>query len=288
MSIYPVSLFVTPDGLRIERYEEAFRTDVDSMIVDLGEVRSMKVSPAGDWMFGQMTVGSADKDYQSANGRFEFNTENVFHLPVRKYGREQKYIGKYRTDSFGVTDTRLTFERKSTTTGDADNDVFFIHAVEKLISGDSILVPYDAHTIHGDDRQRGRSGIFNVWLSPKRCLMRHGRILAGILQGTDGRLRYSSTGKTDAHLVSWLPGDDKEIEERKDYDVSDVSPVWLPEIYDVDSKVPYDLVSLIEAKIGGYVQFSFRGKIYRGFPVDVRQEHWKNPGQTLKLLLVDY
>jgi hypothetical protein len=243
-------------------------------------------------LFNQITAGTANKDYKSANGRFEFNTENVFSLPLTPIDRKETIIGKYRTDSFGVTDTRLTFAKQSTTTGESDNDIFLIHAVKKTVPGiGERYVPYglakSERDIFKDDIQKERTGMFNFYLSPKRCLMRHGRILAGMLHKTSGILKFTSTAKTDAILESRLLGafrEDAPIKELDDYNVSGIQPVWLPTIYEIECKLPRDLIRVIDENPHGYVQFTFRDKVYRGFPTDMRQEHWTNPGQTIKML----
>jgi len=65
-----------------------------------------------------------------------------------------------------------------------------------------------------------------------------------------------------------------------------MQPLWYPDLYEVEVNLPRNLIAEMDDlnKKGGYIQFSFRDLHYRGFPIDIRQVHWTNPQQTIKLL----
>jgi len=137
--------------------------------------------------------------------------------------------------------------------------------------------------------------VFNLYFTPFRCLRRHANILSSVLSRQSGsrKINFVSTAKTDAVLKSIGKDENYQTNEVLDNNGKPVylnaaiyQAIWYPEIYEIEVEIPRGLINAMNNSNlkGGYMQFSFDGKIYKGFPISIRQEHWANPLKTIKLL----
>ena len=55
-------------------------------------------------------------------------------------------------------------------------------------------------------------------------------------------------------------------------------------IVEIASEAKKSNLNSAAASERGAIQFEFDRKIYKGFPLEIRQEHWANPLQTIRLL----
>jgi hypothetical protein len=271
----------------LEAFADAFR---NVEILNLGKAADLSISPYKDVMFNYVRIGSQDKDYKASNGRFEFNTENEFSLPLTRITDEKAFIPEYRTDSFGITDLRLSYQRQSTASSDSDNSVFMIHT-KKTAAG--VLIPYADQDILGNVLQMERKGIFNLFFTPKRCLMRQEGRIAGMMQKLpDPTAAYQTTAKTDAVLTSRLKGsgeymmynETEPVVELSSYAVDPAKAVTWPELYEFTCAVPQNLATLMSRNVGGYLSFEYEGKEYRGFPDYVSESPHTNKEQKVRLI----
>lgn len=291
-AVVGVAMFIYPSTdypntyksvISLEKYADAFR---DEEILNLGKVKNLSISPYRDAIFNYIKVGSEDRDYEAANGRFEFNTLNEFSLPITRISNERVFVGAYRTDSFGITDLRLSYKQKSTASSDSDNSVFMIHT---MMSGGN-RVPYSLQKIDGDEMQVLRKGIFNLFFTPKRCLMRQeGRIASVLQKSMNPVATYQTTAKSDANLTSQLLGDPmyadaSAIIERSDYRIDLSKAIFWAKMYEFTARVPVNLATLMSQKIGGYVSFEYQGKKYKGFPYYVSESPPTNSAQEIQLI----
>lgn len=267
--LHPICLQIDTANkvVRLEDIEQAYRKDVE--IVDLGKVERLSVEPFLDDSYTLINIGISDPDYNLVNGRFEFNNEYQYKTALNVLSKEGDFLCKYRTDSFGVTAARYEAEQSETTDGKTDNSIFLIHC-----NGNTDPVPYTGHQLLGDDTQLQRTGIFNVGLSPGRCLRRQARLLLTGLRKVSHTLTWQTSAKTGATLVSRfqdpLTGGWDEVAEKADV-MLEGEPLFIAKKVKFIARIPKHLPELMSQNVGGYISFTWQGKRYKGFPMQVAQ-----------------
>lgn len=267
--------------VRLEDIEQAYKKNVE--ILDLGVVDSLSVEPYQEDVYNLVNIGIADPDYKMVNGRFEFNNEYQFKCPILKNESEGDFLSKYRTDSFGVTAARYEAEQSETTDSKSDKDSFIIHCNSKTNP-----TPYLGHQLVGDDIQLQRTGVFNIGLTPHRCLKRQERLLLVGLRKTDRTLRWQTSAKTSANLESRfqdpITGEWDSVVEKSDV-VLEGEPLYIAKRVRFTARIPKNLPELMHKNIGGYISFTWQGKKYKGFPLQVVQRPVHNSAQEIAVVL---
>jgi hypothetical protein len=127
--------------------------------------------------------------------------------------------------------------------------------------------------------------VFNVPLSPKTCLYKHGSRWRSVFYRYETeKLQFQSSDK-NAELQYILGG--VTVTEKADAVIGNFSqaPKWLPYIFQFQTQVPKNLVAIMEgpAKYGIF-QFEWRGKTLYGYVLEVSQQPADDSVQTWKLL----
>jgi hypothetical protein len=125
--------------------------------------------------------------------------------------------------------------------------------------------------------------VFNLELSPKRCLYAHGNYLHSILDKLETKNITFQSALKNAEVVSNVGG--VIVTEKADVLVNDLEPkVFLPYYFTFDCNVPVDLVDLMALFSKGYFSFRWLGNTYKGFPIDISIKPSDNDSQEFKLL----
>jgi hypothetical protein len=251
----------------------------DNTIVDLGEVARLSVSPAADYLFNTLKVGWPSQSYDDVNGRDEFNNTFQYTTPITRIAKELDLSSAYRADCYGIEFTRINLENKTTTDNDSDNDIFFINVKDDGVGGLLLNRP-DFDSLSG---VIAGSSVYNVLLSPKRCLLEAGNYLrAGLDKQETNYLKFQTTEK-NAELVTTLDG--VTITEKSDVPISSLNTqLFLPILFELDAEVPTNIVNLIDSDPYGLVKFTWQGNQYVGYIIECSQQPTMNPKQTFKLL----
>jgi hypothetical protein len=281
--IHPTCLQVDYANMvvRLEDIGQAYRKDVE--ILDLGKVERLDLEPYLEEAYSLINIGISDPDYSMVNGRFEFNNEHQYKTAITVTSSEGDFISKLRTDSFGVTAARYEAEKSETKDGKSDNNIFLIHCHAK-----ENPTPYVGHEIIGDETQLQRTGIFNVGLTPSRCLRRQARLLLTALRKQSHTLSWQTSSKTSATLVSRfqdpITGEWDSVAEKDDVTLEG-EPLFIAKKAKFTAIIPKNLPELMHANIGGYLSFTWKGNRYKGFPMDVQQRPVHNSPQEIYVLL---
>lgn len=250
-----------------------------AIIADLGEVADCQETNAADYLYNTLKIGWPAQDYDDVNGKDEFNNTHNYTTPVKRLAKELDLTAPYRTDPYGIEFTRINLDGKSTTDNDADNDVFIINIADNGSGGYILNRPaYTAIT-----GVRAGSSIFNVELSPARCVIANGAFLHPGMDKLDAGFLTFQTTEKNASLSTTLDG--VTITENQNFLIGSLAPkLFLPTIFDIECRVPVNIVSLIEANPYGKVQFTWLGNTYRGYIIEAAQQPATNAKQTFKLL----
>lgn len=147
---------------------------------------NLEYSVANDLYLNSIKIGYENQDYNESNGLIEYNTEFEF-ATVNKTDKKVDKISGIRADGLGIEYTR---RKNSSTTGtedtDADNDVFIISCVNDA----GTLRPEigsDFTTVTG---LRNSDQYYNLFLTPKRNLIRNGLLLNTSLYHKTKEVKY--------------------------------------------------------------------------------------------------
>ena len=281
-AVLNVGLGIKNEGLTLEKKELFF--DRNRQELSLGEVSKLQVMPAAEeWIFNTIEVGYEDQTYDEANGRDEFNTLLSFATPITKYSEKLDLVSPIRADSYGIQFTRLNLQNKETTDSSSDNKTFFV-VVKETANG--YEVDREKEEISGTINP---TGVFNVFLSPKRCLLRHASYLLSMLDKQTGAIEFTSIAKQESNLDSRLVAEPGVVSERASISIDSLreatQPLFSPFIVKFTTAVPYNLPFLLGSNPTGYIAFTYNGVSLKGFIVQVTEKPALRKEQEWELLL---
>lgn len=104
----------------IERRDHWMATDV---VVDLGTVKDLEISPATEVMFNALKVGYNDPKIEDVNGRLAFNNLHSYTVTgLKSVAKVLELICPCPADPFLIEIIRINFDGKATTDANTDND----------------------------------------------------------------------------------------------------------------------------------------------------------------------
>lgn len=248
--------------------------------IDLGEVKNLKVSPATDYIYNNIKIGYAAQEYEDVNGRQEFNNTHEYNAPITRVTKTLDLISPYRADCYGIEFTRINLEGKSTTDDKADNDVFIIHI------NDAPIVE-DGETVYELDRElnAGATGllepetVFNIFLSPKHCLLRNGNFIRSGFYKQDAQYLKFQTTEKNSELVS-------DVMENSDVMIGDFDPALFgPNLLEADAKMPVNTQEILDLNPIKAFTFSWLGIQFTGIPVKESTRESDRASQSIQLLM---
>jgi hypothetical protein len=121
-------------------------------------------------------------------------------------------------------------------------------------------------------------------LTPKRMLMQHADYFAStLLNQAPSLIKWTTSSKNQ--LLSTTLGA-VTVTEKADVPVSSLGqPLFYPFYLSFTTKVPLNFVDLLTGAANGHIQFTYNGKTFYGFPMEVRARPSLNETQTWKLLV---
>lgn len=164
--------------------------------VNLGLCKDLSVRPATDYMFNQLVIGYPEQNYEDVNGRQEFN--NTHRYVIRDaFPKEYTLLSVYRGDCYGAEFTRINLDGKVTTDDKADNDVFFLHIEKNPVTDeDGTYYRLERSINPTATGLLERDTVFNLGITPKRCLRENGPYIRSCFYAHDGyKLEFTVTEK---------------------------------------------------------------------------------------------
>jgi hypothetical protein len=204
--------------------------------------------------YAEVHTGYNSFEYLSlAGGTEEFNAKSNFSSVISVVDSLYDIISKYRGDTNGINLLRYKAGKAEDTKG--EEDLFIIDSVR--IESD----PYwQARTDEGFSAVTGMPGTedyFNLNLSPKRNLLRHGAVIrAGLEKNLGTYLRWQAADK-NTELSTQLDSETEPVVENTDVLVDDLEePFFIPELYTVDCVMNYADLTTILSNPTGLVKLS--------------------------------
>lgn len=284
-SILSLGLSATPEGLALE-LKSSF---VDySNPIKLGECVKLVLKVATDYMFSTMKIGYPTQTYDDVNGKYEFNNTMVFTSEQTRVSKELNLVSVYRGDCYGATFAWLNLEKKTTTDSGADNEVFILVINKRTEEGQNLLFDSWALDRYLNPYVSGHpepETIFNLDITPKRNLMRHGRYLHSCFYLMDNTsLKFQSTDKWGDLVVS--EPNKSPVVEKADVAVSALGDrLFIPLSLEFENKNPYEILDILRASPLRCYQTTIEGVAYTGLPLADSVKPGNDEIQTFKLLL---
>lgn len=279
--------FGTENGVAVIESKSYWMKD-GLIAVDLGEVDDFSLKPAGNYIYNTIKVGYESNDYDVDYGREEVNNGQNWRTPIRRVQKVLNLISPYRADQFGIEEARTIPVEDNTNKADnsTDNDTFFIK-IQKEPTEDYFLVEGAEHYREGDGIQgvSARQSYYNLDLTPKKNLLRHGAFLRSFLHTFEGRLlRFESADKNSDLVTIDLIG--RRVAEKEPIQINQLSaPIFKPYVATFKAKIPYTVAGLLSTYPTGKVAFKYQGIPLEGFVEEVAADVAKNAEKQWTVLI---
>ena len=250
-----------------------------TVVYDLGEVKDAKFSLNETMLVNSLKIGYPNQTYDDVNGRDEFNNTSEFKTSITRIQNVLDLTAQYRADPYGIEFTRINLEGKTTTDNSSDNSVFLLDIVQE--GATFVLNRPVGMVITGVSNP---NTIFNVRLSPKNLLNKHGDWIRGLLyKQEDQNLTFQTTEK-NANLKTVLAGET--VEEKADVLIGSLaSPYITPFKVDCEVMVPESLFSIMASNSKATFIFTYNGIQLKGWPYKASQKPSGNQSQEWSLQL---
>jgi hypothetical protein len=213
-------------------------------------------------IYSTVTIGYDSQDYDSINGRDEFNFNNTYTTGCTVSDKTLSLLSKYRADCYGI-EFAVQERGADTTDSDSDNDVFFVLCKQDEETG---LVPDQSITIEGALSDH----VFNAAFSPMACIQANAGYIG--MQANNLLLKFaSSEGNSDVVIGGVGMSDDISID----------APLATPGVVEFTT----DEVDLPDATV--LMEVEDDGVIYRGFLQEVDLKFAKEEAAKYKLIVKD-
>ena len=234
----------------------------DASVIRIANVRDVSYSVDVSHIYSSVTVGYEKQDYESFNGRDEFNFNNTYSTGHNVIEKNLSLISKYRADSYGI-EFAVQERGQDTTDNESDDDVFFVLAKYE----NSVLRPDRSAKINNTISDM----VFNGAFSPMACLSANAGYIC--MQAKELHLAFASSEGNSTIEIDGVPM-------TSDIEISNpLATCGVIEFTTDDVDEPVDANSLIEIESGGIT--------YRGFLDYATFTYAKNEAAEYKLIVKD-
>lgn len=281
---------LTPIGFSVDNgvptlEDRSYYMRPNLVALQIGEVKNLRVTVATDYVYNTIKIGYQDQKYERVLGREEYNVEQNYTTPITRIQKELNLVSKYRADQLGIDDLRLTppEDNEDEKDKESDNNVFFIQALKtetpKVYTVENLENYKEVNGIES------RSFYYNLGITPKKNLLRHGSLIRSFLHHYEGRhiSFQSATKNTDLTTVSTS---NEVVKERSSILVSNLGePIFMPLLATFSYPIDNNVSAVLNDRASGIVVFSHNGYEYRGYIVSVSTDVAKDTEQEFIILL---
>jgi len=269
------------------KLEETYSFFRNIQIMDVGSVKDFSQDNAEELLGNSLKIGYDDGNTDADDGREEYNSGQVWGLPITALQKEINMVSPTRADQFGIEQLRVQFNISKTATSDnkSDNDTFMIDC--NPINGDGNFTPILGSQLTSVTGLTFPLTAYNLLLSPKHNLLNHSGFFSSILDRLNPRFIEFGSAEKNANIV--VVNNGQIVDEDKPIRVSDLTGKYFqPYIFNITCKLPRNAMQLIDSNPFGYVTFEYNGTIASGYILEMPVDLAGNTEQTLKLLATDF
>lgn len=269
------------------KLEEAVSFMRPLQLMDVGNVNSYSVIPALELMGNSVEIGYNDGNTDDENGRQEYNSGQVWALPLTTIQNALEWKSIARADQYGIEQMRVKFNVSKTATSDnkSDNDTFMIDC--NPVDGEGNLKPILGSQLQSVTGLSFPLTAYNLLISPKHNLLNHSGYLRSILDRQDGK--YIDFGSAEKNALINVTANGVNVDEDRAVQVSTLSDKYFqPYIFSINAKLPKTAIALIDSNPFGYITFNHNGTEASGYIMEVSVDLSQNGARDLKLLATDF
>lgn len=272
------------NGLLRMEYSSYFARNIQ--IMDVGEVKLFRPRVAKEFMFNSIKIGYNDGNTDDLNGRLEYNSGQNWALPITRVQKVKDWVSPVRSDQYGIEKLRVEYNIKNTSKvtvdNKGDNDVFMLDCFLDADLYRPILgITYQSVT----GAQDGDSA-YNLDLTPKKNLLRHGAYLRGVMANMDAS--YINFGSGDKNTNLKTVKNSIGVKENENVLVASLpEKYFLPTIVNITCKLPRNAMKMFDNIPFGFVKFSYQGVGMKGYVIECNIDIAKNTEQEFQLLLTN-
>lgn len=283
-SVCNLSGGVRNQAFTIERKANAYQQSVQ---LSLNEVSGFDDDVAYDYLYNAFKFGYPNTDTRDVNGRDEFNVTVNYTTQVTRVSKTLDLVSKYWASMYEIENIRINLDGKTTTDGQNDNTVFFLHTEATPTAGVGDEPPtyykllrniYDSVT-----GLISPSTAYNIELHPELCMCRHGNWLHSILWKMDGTDIVRETSDKNDRVVIIKNG--QTYIGNKNTRIGTLDPaLFVPILFRAEGIMPANTISVLENNPNGAFSFIYKGATYYGFPLETSIQPVDRPAQESLLL----
>jgi hypothetical protein len=262
-AVFNLGLGVSGSVVMLEQMSYFYST---ASTLNIGEVKGLKISTAADMLFKTIDVGYPVQEYKELNGRDEFNAGQQWILPFTKINSGVENKSPIRADMYGIDSLRISYYGNTNTDTESDNALFMVDSefVETLVGVDYYICSRSKATyISG---LTNADTAYNVFYSPKRCLLRHDSEIRSAMWGVTGNIELASADKNTA-LVSTISGVHV-IESADIVPTSLTAARYYPIYFEFDAAQSTAMWSTLLTAANNLIKFSYKGVTLYGYVME--------------------
>lgn len=235
----------------------------EANVKHISHVRDVQYSVDSSTIYSSVNIGYDKKDYETANGRDEFNFNNTYTTGSSVTDKKLSLLSKYRADSYGI-EFAAQKQGEDTTDSTSDNDVFFVYCTRME---DGTIVPDNSITIENAISD----SVFNGAFSPMACILANAGYIG--MQSSNLHLQFaSSDGNSEVIVGGVAVSSDLELS-------SPLITSGVVEFSTDDVDEP--------ASFNDIIEFESNGVVYRGFVLEAKFCYGKVEAADYKLIVKD-
>lgn len=208
-------LGVEGENVVLEEFAHFFN---DAVIIDLGEVKDIEISPAIEIMANTIKAGYPDPKVEDINGKLAFNAETKWSSPLKRVTRELDLQVPYIADPFYMESVRGKYFTQTTTDEQSDNETFIalVDLANPQVDADGTYYNLKRPAYTTIEGIPDPESAYNIdQLTPGRIIRTWKQWLRTIFWLFDGQtIKNEGSSKSNALKTTGGPGGD--VEEKKD------------------------------------------------------------------------
>lgn len=270
---------ISGETIVINKKERAF-VNVPSLMFN--NIRDFTKSIYNAYVYTRIKIGYPDVTLEDINGKREVNVTQEYTTGLEVPENELTLVSNFFASMFEIEFTRMKTLGQNTTNNQNDNRIFFLHINPAPISGRPFFNLYRKAYTNVQGLPNWQTA-FNLELSPKRCLLRHGNFIHGAMWFQPNNSIKFQNSQRNAELVT--TDATETIAESADVPVNQLAaPLFAPVVFSFTSPIPKDIVNTIETEPGKTFIFANKDFLLSGFPLEVGLFPSTNAATETKLL----
>lgn len=249
-ALWNVSLgFETVDGItKVVVEERSYFWNKNQQILLLGRVSNLKKDVAMNYYFSQVSMSYPKLDAGEVNGVDEFNTARNYNAPLTAAKNTLNLKPLWKASGFEIETQR----RLQTTTKDSRSDENMFMAMLRR-DGPGFKTQSNQGFAQVDNVYDPDT-VYNLLLSPARCVKRWAKYLAAPLWASAQMVYKFASGQGNYQMITKLDTETTAISEGGNMDVT-VEADYKPEVYTFTYPLSKDEFDLIKESPYGFITF---------------------------------